>query len=97
MTERLSKQRKAIQLYLMRQNRRDLDLAEGEWKLIEEFSLLLKPFDEITKMLCEDVAAISIQFPFAKMIHSNLMGLSVSSSLVALKKKMCELLEVGFF
>lgn len=96
MIDRLVEQKKAVQLYLTRYNKRDLDLSDSVWTLITEFKAVLKPFDEVTKMLCQDSAPISLQFPLVKMIHSKLSGTEVSSSLVAVKKNMLELLEKKF-
>jgi hypothetical protein len=97
MINRLVEQRQAIQLYLTRHNKRDLDLNDEEWTLIVEFEKLLKPFDEVTKILCQDSAPISLQFPLAKMIHSKLSGTEVSECLVAVREKMFKLLEEKFF
>lgn len=64
---------------------------------VSELEALLKPFEEVTKMFCQDSAPISLQFPIAKMIHSKLFGIEVSSSLTAYKEKMTGVLEEKFF
>jgi len=97
MLDRLHEQRKAIQLYFMRQNKRNLDLSEGEWNLVAECTLFLKPFYEATNMFCQDDAPISLQFPIAKMLYLNLQNLECSNALVAVKEKMCSLLKTKFF
>jgi len=97
MINRLVEQKQAIQLYLTRHNKRNFDLTNSEWKLIAEFEAILKPFNEVTKMMCQDSSPISVQYPFAKMIHSKLSGTEFTASLIAVKDKMVELLEQKFF
>jgi len=97
MSERLVEQKKAIQLYLTRFDKQKLDLKDDEWELVAEFALLLKPFEEVSNMFCQDSAPISTQFPLATMLRTNLSGLSVSSPLIAVKSKMLKLLKEKFF
>lgn len=100
MINRLLEQRRAIQRYLISHETkkiRNLDLDDSQWNLIADFESLLKPFDEVTKMFCQDVAPISLQFPLAKMIHSNLTAIEVSPELIAVKKNMISFLENKFF
>lgn len=100
MCDRLTEQRKAIQLYLKRHDKRkvrDLDLSEDEWELIANFGALLKPVEEASKMFCDDSALISMQFPLAKMIHSVLSNSDTPNELVVVRNKMLGVLIEKFF
>lgn len=76
---------------------RDLDLTEDEWDLIEKFTLLLKPIEEVSKMLCQDSATISLQYPLAKMIHSALSNIEIPDELINIRQKMLDVLSSKFF
>lgn len=69
MLNRLVEQKQTIRMYLTRYNNRSLDLSGEEWNLISEFETLLKPFEEVSKIMCEDSAPISLQLPLVEMIH----------------------------
>lgn len=100
MCERLTEQRKAVQLYLKRHNDRKIrekDLSEDEWDLISDFSTLLKPVEEVSKMFCEDSATVAMQFPLAKMISSALSKNHIPSELIEVRDKMQEVLKAKFF
>lgn len=99
MCDRLTEQRKAIQIYLKRRERevRVLDLTEDEWDLIATFGSLLKPIEEVSKMFCEDSSPISMQFPLARMIHSALSGSEIPNELTDVRDQMLEVLAEKFF
>lgn len=97
MCERLVEQRKAIQVYLTRYDNRTLDLNENEWKLISKFKMLLQPIDEVSRMLCEDMAPISLQIPLAKMLYFSISTAEIPKEFVIVCTKMREVLKNKFF
>ena len=72
MGDRLVEQRRAIDLYLYKNNKRSLELSDDEWCLLAKVVKLLGSLKSASKQMCLDVSPISVQFPIARMLSRTL-------------------------
>src|SRR4051812_29348810 len=95
MGERLLEQRPAIDLYLTRYKRRDLELSQQEWELLEKVVKLLEPFEQASREMCKDSSPISIQHPIAMMLQRTILAID-DPQLENMRSKALDLLAEKF-
>jgi len=95
MGERLLEQRAAIDLYLTRHNKRQLELTTNEWSLLEKVVKVLEPMEEASKQMCRADEPISIQFPIATALDNH-MAVITDPELQTMRKSILDLLSDKF-
>lgn len=70
MCRRLYEQKSVVSNYAFRKERRDLDLSDAEWTLLEELLELLGPLDELTRIFCQ--SSIAVQYSFAMLVKKKI-------------------------
>lgn len=76
MGERLLEQRAAVDLYLTRHNKRQLELTSDEWILLEKVVRVLEPMEEASKQMCRADEPLSIQFPIATALDTHMAAIT---------------------
>ena len=66
MLSRVIEQKRAISLYLTENSVNFDNLVTYEWKLLEKCIALLKPFEEVTKIISSTYSSISEVIPHIK-------------------------------
>ena len=59
-------------MYLVKNNKRHLELAYMEWELMGNLIIILEPFESATKQMCCDSSSIAMQLPIARMLYTNI-------------------------
>jgi len=78
MLSRLLEQKRAVCLYISENNVNFDNLLSYEWKLLEECISLLKPFEEVTKIISSACSSISEVIPHVKTLLKYLQTYGVS-------------------
>src|SRR4051794_33032159 len=87
MGARLLEQRKAVDLYLTRHNKRKVELTQDEWTLLGKVIEVLEPLEAASKQMCRANEPISIQVPIARALHNHVDDLKKPHL-----EEMCELI-----
>ena len=95
MLARLSKQQKAINLYIVERGGIE-NLSKEEWKLLERLVDVLKPFYDATLEICFDDACISIVIPIIAMLKIKLEAATEDRGLMQMKAALRDALAQRF-
>jgi len=95
MANRLAEQREPIEMYCALHKKSNLNLEPHEWIILQEFTKVLRYFDDATNELCKANAPISAQLPAAKIIYENIQTNTIE--FISIVESLKKLIEKRFF